>query len=146
MSYRKSPPTILAMASMLGLVLTLQAGSALAGERTRTRTVTVQRTASGHTRDTTVTNAAGQTATRDATVTKDAATGTRTRDVQYTGYHGKSASVESVKQRTANGYTNTTTATGPNGGTATRNADVSCDKASQSCTKNVSITGGKPAP
>jgi len=123
----------------IGLILCC---TAVAGPHAFTRTIVTQRTANGHVRDTTVVSAQGQTATRHAVVSNDAATGTRTRDVDYTGFSGKTASVDTVTQRTAGGYTRDTTATGPNGKVATRSVVASCDKAAKSCTKTISVNGG----
>ena len=73
----------------------------------------VQRTDTGMTRNTTVTNANGQTATRNVEVTRDKEAGTTTRNVDYTTFNGRSGSV--VK---------------------------ACDKAAKSCTTTVEQNGG----
>jgi hypothetical protein len=75
----------------------------------------VQRTASGHTRSDTWTNAEGRSASRNATVVNDKDAGTRTRDVQRQG---------------------------PEGQTTTRNATGTYDPGTKTWTKDVSVNRG----
>jgi hypothetical protein len=63
------------------------------------------RTDDGYSRDTTVTNAKGETATRNVDVSRDRDAGTSTRSVDRTGFDGRSASVDSTRTRTENGFT-----------------------------------------
>jgi hypothetical protein len=77
--------------------------------------VQVQRTANGHTRSDTWTNAEGSTASRNATVVNDKEAGTRTRDVQRQG---------------------------PQGQTATRNATATYDPDTKTWTRDVSVNRG----
>ena len=98
-----------------------------------------QKTANGYTRDSTLTNAEGQSATRNAVVMNDKDNGTRTRDVTYTGVNGKTSTANTVTTRTDTGYTRDTTITGPNGGSGTRAVVVACDKAAGHCTKDVAV-------
>ncbi len=98
-----------------------------------------QKTDNGYTRNSTFTNAEGQSATRNAVVTNDKDNGTRTRDVTYTGVNGKTSTANTVTTRTDTGYTRDTTVTGPNGGSGTRDVVVACDKAAGHCTKDVAV-------
>ena len=100
-----------------------------------------QKTDNGYTRDSTYTNAKGQTATRNAVVTNDKDNGTRTRDATYTGVNGKTSTVDSVTTRTDTGYTRDTTVTGANGQSGTRQVTVACDKAAGNCSKDVVVDG-----
>lgn len=118
----------------LGLVM-LICGTALArdaqrqrGAQPHTRTTERQRTDNGHRRTDTWTGANGRTAKRDARVSNDRAAGTRTREVDYTGPNGGTGSVDSVRTRTDDGFTRSTTATNAEGKTATRDLTVSRDK------------------
>jgi len=104
----------------------------------RTVHVERQRTDNGHTSQRVVTGPNGRTASRDAVVQNDPQAGTRTRDVTYTGPNGNVRTVNDATQRTDDGYTRTTTATGPKG-TATREVTVSCDRSAGNCTKDVTV-------
>ena len=57
-------------------------------------------------------------------VTNDREAGTRTRDVDYTGFDGKTRSVDSVATKTDDGLTRSTTVTNAQGQTATRDLTV----------------------
>jgi hypothetical protein len=111
---------------------------------TRSVDTVTTRTDSGFQRNTTATNAEGQTATRDATLTRDASTGTVTRSANYTTFDGRTGSYESERTRTDDGYTRDVTRNLPNGETRSRSIDVSCDKDAKSCTKTVDVNGGAP--
>ncbi len=143
-----------ALFGAVGLAMVLLAGSMSAEARDRqrqrgaerpratqphTRTTERQRTEDGHTRTDTVTDANGRTRTREAVVTNDREAGTRTRNVDYTGPDGNTASVDSVRTRTDDGYTRDTTRTTPNDVTLTREVDVSCDKEANKCVKQVEV-------
>src|SRR5262245_5287499 len=93
-----------------------------------------QKTDNGYTRNSTFTNAQGESATRNAVVTNDRDNGTRTREVTFTGVNGKTATSNTVTTRTDNGYTRDTAITGPNGSGGTREVVVACDKAAGHCT------------
>jgi len=110
--------------------------------KTRSAENVTQRTDDGFTRNTTITNANGQTATTQVIVSKDVDAGTRTRSVDRTGFDGKTLSVDSVTQRTDDGFTRNTTTVGPDGTVSTRTVDVSCDQARQNCTRTVDANGG----
>jgi len=105
------------------------------------RSSTVQRTPSGHTRQDQWQRQDGKTATRNTTVVNDRAAGTRSMDSTATGFNGRTTTVSSDAQRTDDGYVRDVTRTGPNGQVNQRSIDVSCDPAAQSCTKTV--TGDK---
>jgi hypothetical protein len=102
----------------------------------------VQRTASGHTRSDTWTNAEGHSASRNATVVNDKDAGTRTRDVQRQGPEGQTATRHDETQRTENGYTRNSTATNAQGQTTTRNATGTYDPGTKTWTKDVSVNRG----
>lgn len=150
MSNRKWPATT-ALAAMLVLVAS---GVAEARERHRdvsarpyTRTTQTQRTDNGYTRHDSIVNAKGKSATRDVTVSNDRETRTRTRNADYVGPNGKARSVDTVTQKTDNGYSREVTETRANGEVRTRSVDASCDPSSKSCTKTVvNNGGGAPAP
>ena len=135
-----------------------------------TRTVERQRTETGRTRRDTLTRADGGTATRDAEINRERDTGSTTRYVDYTGFDGKSRSVDSVRtrteggftreanyttlegregsmsdviQRTEEGFTRDTVRTAPDGRTHTRTVEVACDKDASKCVKQVEV-GQKP--
>jgi hypothetical protein len=76
----------------------------------------VQRTANGHARSDTWTNAEGRSASRNATVVNDKDAGTRTRDVQRQG---------------------------PEGQTATRNATAIFDPTAKTWIKDVNVSRGE---
>ena len=129
------------------------AGSALARDAQRqrgthaphvtqphTRTTERQRTDTGHTRTDTVTRADGATATRNAVVTNDKDAGTRTRNVDYTGFDGKSRSVDSTRTKTDDGFTRSTTATNAQGETATRDLTMSHDQDTGTTTRSANYT------
>ncbi|HSL70684.1 MAG TPA: hypothetical protein VK864_10615, partial [Longimicrobiales bacterium] len=107
--------------------------------QTRTVNDVTQRTDDGFTRNSTYTNAQGETATRSAVVTNDRADGTRTRDVTYTGVNGQVSTAHTVTTRTDSGYVGETTVAGPNGATGTRSETVSCDRAAGKCTRDVQV-------
>jgi hypothetical protein len=98
-----------------------------------------QKTDSGYTRNSTFTNAQGESATRNAVVTNDKDNGIWTRDVTYTGVNGRTATSNTVTNRTDDGYTRDTTITGPKGGSGTREVAVACDKTAGHCTKDVAV-------
>jgi len=106
----------------------------------------VQRTEHGHTRSDTWTGDKGRTATRQAEVVNDPASKTRTRDVQWTGPNGQQATRTDVTQRTDNGYTRNSTATGPNGGTVERDVVATHDKATGTWVKDVTVDRNPPPP
>ncbi len=104
----------------------------------------VQRTEHGHTRSDTWTGDNGKSATRDAEVVNDRATQTRTRDVQWTGPNGQQATRTDVTQRTDNGYTRDSTATGPRGGTVERDVVATHDQGSGTWVKDVTVERTPP--
>lgn len=108
-----------------------------------TRHTQVNRTANGYTRTDTWTGDKG-TATRNAEVVNDRARQTRTRNVEWTGPQGQQAHRTDVTQRTDDGYTRNSVATGPNGGTATRNVVATRDPASGTWTKDVTVDRTPP--
>ena len=110
--------------------------------KTRDIDSTRTRTDNGYVQNTTVTNAAGQTATRDVTVVRDHDAGTSTRTASYTTANGGTGSSTSTTTRTENGATRETTGTLPNGKTFERSAERTCDKASKTCTTTVENNGG----
>jgi hypothetical protein len=107
------------------------------------RSSTVQRTPSGHTRQDRWRSRDGKTATRNTTVVNDRAAGLRSVDATTTGFNGRTTTVSSDAQRTGDGYVRDLTRTLPTGRVNQRSIDVSCDPAAQNCTKTV--TGGNGA-
>lgn len=107
-----------------------------------TRSTAVQRTGSGHTRNTIATRGDGKTATRNTTVVNDPAAGTRSVDSTATGFNGRTTTYSSDAQRTADGYVRDVTRTLPDGQVNQRNIAVACDPASRSCTKSVTGQNG----
>jgi len=103
-----------------------------------TRHSEVRRTDEGHTRNDTWTGTRG-TATRDATVTNDRENKTRTRQVGWAGPEGQQATRTDVTRRTETGYTRSSTATGPQGGTATRDVVATRNAESGTWTKDVTV-------
>jgi hypothetical protein len=104
------------------------------------RSSTLQRTPSGHTRQDQWQGQHGRSASRHVAVSNDPASGTRNRTAVRTGPEGRSTTVDTVTQRTGSGYTREVTRTLPDGQVNQRSIDVSCDPTAQSCTKTV--TGG----
>lgn len=109
---------------------------------TRSKDVVTTRTDDGFTRNATVTNAKGETATREMTVVNDREAGTHSVSIDRTGFDGKTSSVDSVRQRTDDGFTKETTVTHKNGDVTTRSVDLSCDKDAKSCVKTVEVDRG----
>ena len=108
----------------------------------RSHSSTMQRTGSGHTRNTTVTRDDGKTATRNTTVVNDRAAGTRSVDSTATGFNGRTTTYSSDAQRTNDGYVRDVTRTLPSGLVNQRNIVVACDPAAKSCTKTVTGQNG----
>jgi hypothetical protein len=117
-----------------------RSGHSAAGNRTHVSTV--QRTGSGHTRNSTVTRDDGKTASRNTTVVNDRAAGTRSVDSTTTGFNGRTTTYASDAQRTNDGYTRDVTRTLPDGQVNQRSIDVSCNPALRSCTKTVTGQDG----
>ena len=158
----RSKHTILASAA-LGLVLAVSAATpADAGNRSQngalrsqhsaqkerprgdyTRHTEVRRTDTGRARTDSWTSERG-TATRQAEVVNDAANRKRTREMQWTGPNGQQGTRIDVTQRTDNGYTRNSTATGPKGGTTTRDVTAVRDPVSSTWTKDVSVDRTPP--
>jgi hypothetical protein len=105
------------------------------------RSSTVQRTPSGHTRHDQWQSQDGRPASRQVDVTNDPASGTRNRAAVRTGPEGKSTTVDTVTQSTGSGYTRDTTATRDDGKMATRNAVVANDRAAGSRSVDSTATG-----
>ena len=79
-------------------------------------------------------------ATREAVVTNDKEAGTRTRNVDYTGPGGNTASVDSVRTKTDDGFTRSTTVTNAQGETATRDLSVTRDKDAGTVTREANYS------
>jgi hypothetical protein len=108
-------------------------------------TTVATRTPDGYTRDTTVTNGLGQTATRNVEVSRDKEAGTSTRSVDRTGFDGRSASVDSTRTRTDDGFTIDRNIVTPNGTTISRDVVKTCDTAAGGCTTTVTRETTPPA-
>lgn len=109
-----------------------------------TRHTEVRRTESGHTRSDTWTGERGTT-TRQAEVVNDRANRSRTRNVEWTGPQGQQGTRTDVTQRTESGYTRRTTATGPRGGTTSRNVIATRDASSGTWTRDFTVEHTPPA-
>ena len=69
------------------------------------------------------------------------------RSVDYTGFDGRSASVDTTRTRTADGMTLDRTVVTPNGRTIEHEVVKACDKAAGKCTTTVTHeTTPPPAP
>jgi len=106
------------------------------GRSGNANTVTMK-TDDGFTRDTTVTNAKGETATRNVDVSRDREARTSTRSADYTGFDGRSATVDSTRTRTENGMTIDRNVVTPNGATISHDVVKTCDKTAGGCTTTV---------
>ena len=98
-------------------------------------TAVVQKTDDGYTRNATRTNAEGEVASRATTVTRDAETKTVTRETMGQNFDGGSYSASSVKQRTENGYTSSSTRLNADGEMANRDVQVTRDAEAQTVTR-----------
>lgn len=105
--------------------------------KTRSSSLDLQRTETGHTASRTLTNAEGQTATRNTTVSNDREAGVRTRESEFTTFDGRSGSSSTTTTRTDNGFTRETRATLPNGATVERSVTKECDRPAGKCTTTV---------
>jgi len=108
--------------------------------RTATSARSATRTPDGYEKSTTVTGPQGNSATRNAQGSWDPATRTWSKSAATTGSGGQSVSTTTTGARTAGGYEKSTTFTGPQGGSASRNVQGSWDPATRTWTKTV--TGG----
>jgi hypothetical protein len=88
---------------------------------------TVDRTDTGITRTTTVTNGQGETMTSTTAVTHDSSTGTHSVQTERTGFDGKTSSTSSTVQKSEDGVTRTRSITNPNGETASSTLSVTHD-------------------
>ena len=96
-----------------------------------------QRTENGYTQQDTWTRDNGKTVSRDVAVSNDKEAGTNTRDATWKGPNGGTGTVNTVTQKTDNGYTRSTTAANAQGETATRSAVVTRD--AEAGTRSVSV-------
>ena len=117
----------------------MQAGQGAGGSWSRSSTV--QRTPSGHTRQDQWQGQDGKSASRQVEVTNDPASGTRNRNAAWTGPEGRNSTVDTVTQRTGSGYTRDTTAARDDGKTATRNTTVVNDRAAGTRAVDSTATG-----
>lgn len=137
---------------LFSLTLVIALGSALApAAHARTRTVNGQGSRGGTfqrqterspgnvSKNTTVTNPAGQTATRTKTAHVDPATGSLSAASSTTLPDGRTASRTLESQKTETGRTTNATATGPNGKTATYNSTST--KTETGFTREATATG-----
>lgn len=109
-------------------------------DRPYTRETETTRTDTGFTRNTTVTNAEGQTATRNMTVVNDKDAGTHVVDIDRTGFDGRTSGVHHERQRTDDGFTRNSTITNRDGETATRNSVVTRNPETGTRTRDTSFT------
>ncbi len=100
-----------------------------------------QRTEDGHTRSSTWTDADGQSATREAVVTRDSEAGTVDREVQFTGRDGREGSASHNTTRTDKGFDRSSTWTGADGQTVSRDASFTRDAEAGTVNRDVTVTG-----
>jgi hypothetical protein len=110
------------------------------GGKTATTHDEIRRTDTGYTRETTHTGPNGGVTTRSATGSYDPATKSWSKDVTRTNPSGSAATTHVEGQRTDDGYTRTTTHTGPQGGVTTRSATGSYDPATKTWTQDAATT------
>ena len=79
----------------------------------------------------------GRTTTRNTTIANDRAAGSRSVDSTTTGFDGRTTVYSSDAQRTNDGYVRDVIRTLPDGQVNQRSIDVSCDPAGQSCARTV---------
>jgi len=132
-SFRKTPLLLCA-----ALVLT-----ASADVFARTRTTTRSRGGGGFSRSSTLTGWQGNTATREAQGTWDPETKTWSNSATVTGADGQTAERSTSTTKTEDGYIRSGTTTGPQGNSATREAQGHWDPVTQTWTKNISVTGNE---
>lgn len=94
---------------------------------TLTRERRTERTENGWRRSGSVATGDGRTATRETEVARDPEAGERTRRSMTTLPDGRTVTGDDVLRRTEDGYTRSTTVTGPDGATATRDVNGTYD-------------------
>jgi len=109
------------------------------GGKTATTHDEVHRTDAGYTRETTHTGPNGGVSTRNATGSYDPETKTWSKDVSKTHPDGSTATKQVNGQRTEDGYTKTTTHTGPQG-TTTVQGQGSWDPVTKTWTREKVVT------
>jgi hypothetical protein len=102
------------------------------------RNTTVTRTDDGYQRDVVRQGPQGNTRTKSSQGQWDADSGTWTRQTTATNANGQSTSASSSVTSNDQGYGKTTTVTGPQGSTATRTVDGHWDANTNTWTKSVS--------
>ncbi len=107
------------------------------------RSVTRSRTGSGFHRSGIATGPRGNTVTRQTQGVWDQQSKTWNKSVTTTGPDGQSAQRSSTATRTGNGYTRSSTVTGPRGNTATRAAQGYWDPETKTWVKSVTVTGSQ---
>ncbi len=104
-----------------------------------TRETSVTRTESGINRATTTTGPQGNTMTREANSQWNPETKTWTKRSNTTGSGGQTATRETSVSRTESGVNRSTTTTGPQGNTMTRDANGQWDPETKTWSKNVIV-------
>lgn len=95
--------------------------------QTSTRHDELIRTEDGHTSSSTLTRRDGSVVDREASVSRDPEAGSKQKDVVWTDAEGHTVTRSSERVRTEDGYTRTTTVTGPDGQSATWEKTVTRD-------------------
>lgn len=145
-SFRNASVALLALAFLAlppeSMAWQRKVNRTFAGGRTSSRTIAGSANSGGYTRDTTYAGPRGNTASRNAQGQWDPASKTWTENVTATGAGGQSASRSSTTSRTDNGYNRSTTVTGREGNSATRNVQGQWDPVTKTWTKEVTTSGG----
>lgn len=109
--------------------------------KTLSRHTVQEATDTGFRRETRVTNPQGKTASRTVEASVDADAGIRTRSVEGTRMNGDTYSGERIAQRTEEGYNRVMSRTNAAGETASKEVSTRIDRANDTLTKNVRVTG-----
>lgn len=107
------------------------------------RSITRSRTGSGFHRSGIATGPRGNTVTRQTQGVWDQQSSTWNKSVTTTGPGGQSAQRSSTATRAENGYTRSSTVTGPRGNTTTREAQGYWDPETKTWVKSVTVTGSQ---
>ncbi len=118
-----------------------QARPAHAGTGSWTRGSQVQRTENGYVRQDRWQHQDGRSASRDVVVTNDRDAGQRSRRAEWSGPDGRQGQVDTVSQRTDDGFTRSTIATRSDGATATREMTVERDREAGTRSTGIERTG-----
>lgn len=111
--------------------------------RTSSRQISTERTESGFVRKSETSGPNGASVSRSSQGNWDPATQTWSKTGSATGSAGRSVSSETTATHTEDGYKRSTSVTGPQGNTATREAQGSWDPVTKTWTKTVTSGGAQ---